>query len=116
MWRLVKYLEENQLSIVENINARKDDGDGNDNDDLHKALAKTLSDIWPGKNTKDSSKLANAVMTAMWLGRRAQEIKDSGDKSAEQFFREAILMAFETGRRSAIIIDSGEQKENPYGL
>jgi hypothetical protein len=38
----------------------------------------------------------------MWLGKRAQEIKEQGDKSAEQFFREAVMIAFETGRRSAI--------------
>jgi hypothetical protein len=38
----------------------------------------------------------------MWLGKRAQEIKEKGDRSAEQFFREAVMVGFETGRRAAI--------------
>jgi hypothetical protein len=92
MWRLVKYLEENQLSLIENVDARAD---------TDPELAERLSEIRPG-GAKDSAELANAVLTALWLGRRAQVMKESGDKSAEQFFREAVLMAFETGRRSAI--------------
>ncbi len=92
MWRLVKYLEENQLSLFDLVNERKD---------THQELAEKLSEIRPG-DVKDSAELANAVITAMWLGRRAQVIKESGDKTTEQFFREAVLTAFETGRRSAI--------------
>ncbi|MEM2139493.1 MAG: hypothetical protein QXJ74_04630 [Nitrososphaera sp.] len=92
MWRLVKYLEENQLSLFETVDARKE---------THRELAEKLAEVRPG-GEKDNAELANAVMTAMWLGRRAQAIKESGDKSAEQFFREAVLTAFETGRRSAI--------------
>lgn len=92
MWRLVKYLEENQLSLFETVDARKE---------THKELAEKLAEIRPG-DAKDNDELANAVIAALWLGRRAQAIKESGDKSAEQFFREAVLTAFETGRRSAI--------------
>lgn len=92
MWRLVKYLEENQLSLLDFVDARKE---------THHELAEKLSEIRPG-DAKDSAELANAVLVAMWLGRRAQAIKEQGDKSAEQFFREAVLTAFETGRRSAI--------------
>lgn len=92
MWRLVKYLEENQLSLFETVDARKE---------AHRELAEKLSEIRPS-DAKDNAELANAVMAALWLGRRAQMIKESGDKSAEQFFREAVLTAFETGRRSAI--------------
>lgn len=92
MWRLVKYLEENQLSLFEKVDARKE---------THLELAEKLSEIQPG-DVKDNAELANTVMTALWLGRRAQQIKESGDKSAEQFFREAVFAAFETGRRSAI--------------
>ena len=92
MWRLVKYLEENQLSLFDAVDARKE---------THSELAEKLAEIRPG-DQKDSAELANAVVTALWLGRRAQVIKESGDKSAEQFFREAVLTAFETGRRLAI--------------
>lgn len=92
MWRLVKYLEENQLSLFEMVDARKE---------MHKELADKLSEIRSGDG-KDNAELANVIITALWLGRRAQQIKESGDKSAEQFFREAVLTAFETGRRSAI--------------
>jgi hypothetical protein len=92
MWRLVKYLEENQLLLFDLVDARKD---------THLELAEKLSEIRPG-DAKDSAELANAVLTALWLGRRAQVIKESGDRSAEQFFREVVLTAFETGRRSAI--------------
>lgn len=92
MWRLVKYLEENQQSLFEIIEARKE---------KHSELAEKLAEIRPG-DAKDNAELANAVITALWLGRRAQVIKESGDKSAERFFREAVLTAFETGRRSAI--------------
>lgn len=64
-------------------------------------LAEKLAEVRPS-DQKDNAELANAVMTALWLGRRAQQIKESGDKTADQFFREAVLVAFETGRRSAI--------------
>ncbi|WP_148701783.1 hypothetical protein [Candidatus Nitrososphaera evergladensis] len=72
-----------------------------------KELVQKLCEIWPsGDNSstpaRDHEELAAAVASALWLGRRAQQIKESGDKSAEQFFREAIMVAFETGRRSAI--------------
>jgi len=92
MWRLVKYLEENQLSLFEMVDARKE---------MYKELAEKLSEIRPG-DEKDNAELANVIITALWLGRRAQQIKESGDKSTEQFFRETVLTAFETGRRSAI--------------
>ena len=91
MWRLVKYLEENEPQMMALVESRKSEH----------ALASTLAEIWPG-NAKEHEGLANAVMTVMWLGRRAQEIKEKGDKTAEQFFREAVMVAFETGRRSAI--------------
>lgn len=92
MWRLVKYLEENQQSLFDTVEMRKD---------TQEELAEKLCEVRPG-DQKDNAELANAVMTALWLGRRAQQIKESGDKTAEQFFREAVLVAFETGRRSAI--------------
>lgn len=92
MWRLVKFIEENQLSLIKKVDSRSD---------THLGLAEKLAEVRPG-NAKDNAELANAITTALWLGRRAQMIKELGDKSAEQFFREAILIAFETGRRSAI--------------
>jgi hypothetical protein len=92
MWRLVKYFEENQLSLFDLVDTRKD---------TYQELAEKLSEIRPG-DAKDSAELANAVLAALWLGRRAQAIKEQGDRTVEQFFREAVLTAFETGRRSAI--------------
>lgn len=92
MWRLIRYLEENQLSLFEMVDTRKE---------THAELAEKLAEIRPG-DEKDNTELANVVITALWLGRRAQTIKESGDKSAEQFFREAVLAAFEAGRRAAI--------------
>jgi hypothetical protein len=91
MWRLVKYLEENEPALSALVESRKS----------RHELAATLAEIWPG-GSKEHEELANAVITVMWLGKRAQEIKEQGDKSAEQFFREAVMIAFETGRRSAI--------------
>ena len=90
MWRLIKYLEENWPAI-------EAQGD-------HGKLAEKLAEMWPsdGAVTKDHQELAGAVASALRLGRRAQEIKEAGDKEAEKFFREAMLMAFEAGRRSAI--------------
>lgn len=90
MWRLVKYLEENWPAIES----------GGKNDEL----AIKLGEIWPsnGEVTKDHRELANTVASALRLGRRAQEIKEAGDREAERFFREAMMMAFEAGRRSAI--------------
>lgn len=94
MWRLVKYLEESDPEALP-----------------RKELAQKLHEIWPSATAGDSSgspsreheELAAAVASALWLGRRAQQIKEkTGDKSAEQFFREAMMVAFETGRRSAI--------------
>ena len=93
MWRLVKYLEENQRLLFDTVDARKE---------MHAELAKKLAEFRSGE-AKDNAELANAVMAALWLGRRAQHIKEeSGDKSAEQLFREVVMVAFETGRRSAI--------------
>lgn len=92
MWRLVKYLEENQTTLFETVDSRNE---------THAELAEKLAEVRPGAQ-KDNAELANAVLTALWLGRRAQQIKESGDKTAEQYFREAVLVAFETGRRSAI--------------
>jgi hypothetical protein len=91
MWRLVKYLEENEPALSALVESRKSGHE----------LAATLAEIWPG-GAKEHEELASAVITVMWLGKRAQEIKEKGDKSAEQFFREAVMIAFETGRRSAI--------------
>ncbi|MEO9295188.1 MAG: hypothetical protein ABI347_06280 [Nitrososphaera sp.] len=90
MWRLVKYLEENWPAIE-----AKGDYDG---------LAEKLAEIWPseGAVAKDHKELAAAVAAALRLGRRAQEIKEAGDREAGKFFRESMLMAFEAGRRSAI--------------
>lgn len=95
MWRLVKYLEENWPAIDASIDTRTTE---------QGELAAKLAEIWPaaGAVTKDHVELAAAVASVLWLGRRAQEIKESGDKEAEKFFREAIMMAFEAGRRSAI--------------
>lgn len=92
MWRLIKYLEENQLSLFEMVDTRTE---------AHLELAEKLAEIRPGE-ANENAELANAIVAILWLGRRAQQIKESGDKSAEQFFREAVLAAFETGRRSAI--------------
>lgn len=92
MWRLVKYLEENEPALSALVESRESQ---------HGELAATIAEIWPG-GTKEHAELANAVITVMWLGKKAQEIKEQGDKSAEQFFREAMMIAFETGRRSAI--------------
>lgn len=105
MWRLAKYLEEN-----------------NDFESLLKnqgELAQKLCEIWPTSASSTSSseidnnsnnlsrehkELAAAVASAMWLGRRAQMIKQaSGDRTAEQFFLESIVMAFDVGRRSEIV-------------
>jgi hypothetical protein len=91
MWRLAKYLEENGPSLFELVEQRKSGHE----------LAKVLAEIRPG-DPKEHGELAGAVITAMWLGKRAQEIKEQGDRSAEQFFREAVMIGFETGRRSAI--------------
>lgn len=90
MWRLVKFLEENDPEALP-----------------RKELVQKLHEIWPGNDdsspTRDHEELASAVASALWLGRRAQQVKEkTGDKSAEQFFREAMMIAFETGRRSAI--------------
>lgn len=95
MWRLVKYLEENWPAITASIDAAG--GDYNE-------LAKKLAEIWPegAAVTRDHVQLAGAVAASLWLGRRAQEIKEGGGKGAERFFREAMLVAFETGRQSAI--------------
>jgi hypothetical protein len=95
MWRLVKYLEENGSKEALSKNQSE--------------LARKLCEIWPAtdddcnKPSREHEELAVVVMSAMWLGSRAQEIKESaGDKSAEKFFREAMIVAFETGRRLAI--------------
>lgn len=91
MWRLVKYLEENGPALSALVESRKSEHE----------LSSTLSEMWPG-GAKEHEELADAIITAVWLGKRAQEIKEKGDRSAEQFFREAVMVAFETGRRSAI--------------
>jgi hypothetical protein len=94
MWRLVKYLEESDPEALP-----------------RNELVGTLHEIWPSTAAGDDSsgpsrvheELAAAVASALWLGRRAQQIKEkTGDKGAEQFFKEAMTVAFETGRRSAI--------------
>lgn len=91
MWRLAKYLEENGPSLFELVEQRKSEHE----------LAKVLAEIRPG-GTKENEELASAIIAAMWLGKRAQEIKEKGDRSAEQFFREAVMVGFEAGRRAAI--------------
>ena len=90
MWRLVKYLEENWPAI--------------ESKSKNEELAAKLAEIWPsdGPITPDHRELAGVVASALKLGRRAQEIKEAGDREAERFFQEAMLMAFEAGRRSAI--------------
>lgn len=92
MWRLVKHLEENEQAIIESVTNSCME---------QEELAEKLAEIWPG-DAKDHGVLAAAVASALWLGRRAQMLKEGGDRSAEQFFREAVMVAFETGRRSAI--------------
>ena len=92
MWRLVKHLEENEQAIMESVLKTSMEQQG---------LAEKLAEIWSG-DPKDCSVLAGAAASALWLGRRAQMLKEGGDRSAEQFFREAVMVAFETGRRSAI--------------
>lgn len=92
VWRLVKYLEENGPAL------------GAPTED-HAELAEKLAEIWPGdgKVEKEHHALASAVIASLWLGRQAQLKKEAGDRSAEQFFREAMAAAFETGRQSAMI-------------
>lgn len=93
MWRLVKYLEENEQSI---LSSSPSDQAG---------LVAVLQEIWQGGGQeKDCAALAAAVTASFYLGRRAQQAKDSSsnDKSAERFFREAVAAAFETGKQSAI--------------
>ncbi|MGI0018994.1 MAG: hypothetical protein ACREAY_00830 [Nitrososphaera sp.] len=92
VWRLVKYLEENGPALAASV---KED---------HAELAEKLAEIWPGggKVEKGHFALAGAVVAALWLGRQAQLDKEAGDRSAEQFFREAIATAFETGKQSAM--------------
>ena len=92
MWRLVKYLEENR-TLAASVKEE------------HAELAEKLAEIWPGdgKVEKEHFALANAVVAALWLGRQAQLKKEAGNKNAEQFFREAMAVAFETGRQSAIV-------------
>lgn len=92
MWRLVKYLEESDLEALS-----------------RNELVQKLHEIWPtdANNSaglsREHEELARAVASAVWLGRHAQQLKDkTGDKHTEQFFREAMMVAFETGRRSAI--------------
>jgi hypothetical protein len=92
MWRLVKHLEESEQAIIGSVTKSGTEQQG---------LAEKLAEIWPG-DPEDRGVLANAVASALWLGRRAQVLKEGGDRSAEQFFREAVMVAFETGRRSAI--------------
>lgn len=98
MWRLVKYLEENeqQLLLLSSSSAASRPAST-------EGLAAVLQEIWPGGQEADYAALAGAAMSALWLGRRAQEIKDrNGDRSADQFFRDAISAAFETGKNSAV--------------
>ena len=101
MWRLVKYLEENEQGIIGKIDSIERTEEGG----AHEMAAK-LAEIWPGddeKITKDYYELAVAIMQALWLGRRAQQEKEErGDREAGQFFQDAILQAFEAGKRSAI--------------
>jgi anthranilate phosphoribosyltransferase len=90
MWRLVKFLEEeNEQSLaVGNV----------------EGLAAVLQEIWPDGQKEDYAILAAAVASALQLGRRAQQIKDEkNNRSAEQFFRDAISAAFETGKNSAVM-------------
>ncbi|AIC16481.1 hypothetical protein [Nitrososphaera viennensis] len=90
MWRLVKYLEESDPEFLSKN---------------RQELVQKLHEIWPGDESpsREHEELAAAIASALWLGRRAQQIKEkTGGKGAEQFFREAIMVAFETGRRSAI--------------
>jgi hypothetical protein len=101
VWRLVKYLEENGPELL--ADAVKEE---------HVELAGKLAEIWPGGDggssgssrvEKEHHALANAVIAALWLGRQAQLKKEAGgDRSAEQFFREAMAAAFEMGRQSAM--------------
>jgi hypothetical protein len=92
MWRLVKYLEESDLEALP-----------------RNELVQKLYDIWPtdinnpARPSREHEELAAAVASALWLGRYAQQIKEkTGDKHIEQFFREAMVVAFETGRRLAM--------------
>jgi hypothetical protein len=100
MWRLIKYLEENESSIISHV----DNAKSSEQDSIREMAAK-LAEIWPGdeKITKDHYELGVAITWALWLGRRAQQEKEErGNREAGQFFQEAILQAFEAGKRSAI--------------
>lgn len=88
MWQLIKFLEENERQITDS------------SDDVLANLVSVLQEI---RESKDNHDLAAAIISAMRVGRRAQQIKDAGDKTAEQFFKEAMMQAFEVGKRSAII-------------
>ncbi len=85
MWRLVKYLEENAKEITDLDSAQRV---GKIRD-----MAEKLAEIRPEGSDKERQELAIAIMSAMWLGYRAQE------KETAAFFRDAILQAFEAGKR-----------------
>ena len=99
MWRLVKYLEENESSIMGIVN----DAKSSEQSGIRETAAK-LAEIWPGDGmmTKDHYELSVAITWALWLGRRAQQEKEKDNHEAGRFFQEAILQAFEAGKRSAI--------------
>ncbi|HEX2558046.1 MAG TPA: hypothetical protein VHK86_06960 [Nitrososphaera sp.] len=82
MWRLVKYLEENSKEMTDSRSEGK-----------IREVAEKLAEIRPECSDNERHELAIAIMSAMWLGYRAQE------KEAAAFFRDAILQAFEAGRR-----------------
>ncbi len=88
MWQLIKFLEENERQITDS------------RDDALTGLISILQEI---RESKDNHYLAAAIISTMRVGRRAQQTRDAGDRTAEQFFREAIIQAFEVGKRSAII-------------
>lgn len=94
MWRLVKYLEENEQQLLLSAASKPGPAEG---------LVAVLQEIWPGGQESDYAALAAAAASALWLGRRAQLLKDEkGDRRADQFFRDAISAAFEAGKNSAV--------------
>lgn len=68
MWQLIKFLEENERQITDS------------SDDVLASLVSVLQEI---RESKDNHDLAAAIISAMQVGRRAQQIKDAGDRTVE---------------------------------
>ena len=88
MWRLVKYLEENGEAIIRFVDSTQRTDHG---------ITEKLIEIRPDISDKERQELGTAIISAMWLGCKAQ------DRKAASFFRDAVLEAFESGRRYALM-------------